>query len=261
MAVMNRRLLLTPLLLTAAMLAACDGDGVRITTSTSDSGDKGVLKVVDALQCPESQGVLTRKGSAAPGGDICTYGGARGAEVTLHLVRLDGETPEVALAAFERRLTASMPDTADRAASPSAGEEAAVRISANEQDASVDLPGLRIRAEGDAADIRIGGLRINTSDSENGASSAQVSAGGDQVDVQASGNVAAVRTSEGGDSTRATYQLTDDKPSPEGWRMVGYQARGPKGGPIVVATVRSKDRRSDELTDAARQLVTLNVGR
>ena len=83
MAVMNRRLLLTPLLLVAGLLSACDGDGVRITTSTSDSGDKGVLKVVDALQCPESEGVLTRKGSAAPGGDICTYGGARGAEVTL----------------------------------------------------------------------------------------------------------------------------------------------------------------------------------
>ena len=260
MVIMNRRLLSLPLLLAAAMLAACDGDGVRITTSTSDSGDKGVLRVVDALQCPESQGLLTRKGSAAPGGEICTYGGPRGAEVSLHLVRLDDETPEAVLAAFEQRLSASMPNTANQAAAGAEGD-AGVRIRADDENASVDLPGLKIRAEGDAADIRIGGLRINTSDGGNGAASAQVTAGGDQVDVQASGNVAAVRTSEGGDSTRATYQLTDDQPSPEGWRMVGYQARGPKGGPIVVATVRSKDRRSDELMDAARQLLTLNVGR
>ena len=258
MAVMNRRLLLTPLLLVAGLLSACDGDGVRITTSTSDSGDKGVLKVVDALQCPESEGVLTRKGSAAPGGDICTYGGARGAEVTLHLVRLDGETPDAALAAFEQRLSASMPDAANQA---SANGDARVRIRANDEDASVDLPGLKIRAEGDAADIRIGGLRINASDGGNAGSSTQVSTGGDQVDVQASGDMAVVRTSEGGDSTRATFLLTDDQPSPEGWRMVGFQARGPNGGPIVVATVRSKDRLSDELMDAARRLVTLNVGR
>ena len=43
-------------------------------------------------------------------------------------------------------------------------------------------------------------------------------------------------------------------------RTVGYEARGPVGGPIVVATVRSKDRDPDRLFDAAKALVTLNVG-
>ena len=42
--------------------------------------------------------------------------------------------------------------------------------------------------------------------------------------------------------------------------MVGYEARGPVGGPIVVATVRSKDRERDPVFEDARELVELNVG-
>ena len=54
----------------SASLAACDGDNsVRITTtSSSDDQGAGVLKVIDALQCPDTLGVLTRKGLAAAGG-------------------------------------------------------------------------------------------------------------------------------------------------------------------------------------------------
>ena len=51
-----------------------------------------------------------------------------------------------------------------------------------------------------------------------------------------------------------------DFPAPGGLRMVGYQARGPQTGPLVVATVRSKDRESDGLMDDAEALVELNAG-
>jgi hypothetical protein len=54
--------------------------------------------------------------------------------------------------------------------------------------------------------------------------------------------------------------MAANEPSASGWRTVGYEARGPVGGPIVVATVRSKDRAPDRLFDAAKALVTLNVG-
>ena len=37
--------------------------------------------------------------------------------------------------------------------------------------------------------------------------------------------------------------------------------RGPAGGPIVIAVVRSKDRRDGGVFDDARDLVALNVGR
>ena len=45
-----------------------------------------------------------------------------------------------------------------------------------------------------------------------------------------------------------------------GGRVVGYEARGPSGGPIVVATVRGKDRNENRVFEAAKALVTLNVG-
>ena len=44
------------------------------------------------------------------------------------------------------------------------------------------------------------------------------------------------------------------------WRLAGFEARGPEGGPVVVAIVRSKDRREDEVFDAAKSLVRLNAG-
>ncbi len=61
--------------------------------------------------------------------------------------------------------------------------------------------------------------------------------------------------------SRQTYLLTDNRASDAGWRLVGYEARGPRGGPIVVATVRAKDRNRDGVFDDAKDLVTLNVGR
>jgi len=42
--------------------------------------------------------------------------------------------------------------------------------------------------------------------------------------------------------------------------MVGFEARGPVGGPLVIATVRSKDTNRGRAFEDARDLVTLNVG-
>ncbi|KAK0360537.1 hypothetical protein LTR94_026923, partial [Friedmanniomyces endolithicus] len=128
MSVTKRRLFLLPAaaatgLALATALAACDGENaVRITTTTnasSDSGPKGILKVVESLQCPDTMGALTRKGSANPGGGSCTYGGPRGSEVVLYLVKLDGRSAESVLRDYERRMSAEMP-------------QAAVRINASE---------------------------------------------------------------------------------------------------------------------------------
>jgi hypothetical protein len=56
------------------------------------------------------------------------------------------------------------------------------------------------------------------------------------------------------------FRSTDNTASDAGWRLVGYEARGPQGGPIVVATVRAKDRNNDGVFDDAKDLVSLNVG-
>ncbi|HEY0600013.1 methyltransferase type 11 [Brevundimonas sp.] len=276
------RRLLIPALCLAALTAACDGDSVRISsTRTEDPDAKGALKVVETLQCPRTMGSLTRKGSASAEGMVCTYSGPRGAEVSLHLVELDGSSAAEALKAFEERLSASLPQAvaqlrasaeegaaavaaAEKTHPTAAGDRASVQapgvdIRAEGDDATVRLPGLHIESRGDEASVRIGGFHIDASDGE-GSVNIEGSEGGDNVSVQAHQDAAEIRTSAGGGATRASWILTDNRPSEAGWRLVGYEARGPAGGPIVVATVRSRDRDRGSVFEDAKDLVALNVG-
>ncbi len=63
-----------------------------------------------------------------------------------------------------------------------------------------------------------------------------------------------------GEATRVSWILTDNRTSESGWRLVGYEARGPVGGPLVVATVRSRDRNRERAFEDAKDLVALNAG-
>ena len=69
-----------------------------------------------------------------------------------------------------------------------------------------------------------------------------------------------IRARAGGEATRTSWILTDNRSSESGWRVVGYEARGPVGGPLVVATVRSRDGDRERALEDARALVTLNAG-
>ena len=269
----------TPSLLFSSMLVACTGlaacgdDSIRITTTREGGGNKGVLKVVQTLQCPQTQGSLTRKGTAQAGGKVCVYAGPRGSEVTLHLQPLAGASAEEVLKAFEDRLSGDMPQTiaaveaSDQTAGNggSAGGDSAtvqapgVRIQAEGDTAQVKVPGLSIDADGDRARIRIGGVTINANAS---ASSVNIEGGSDDgsVNIQAAGDGAVIRTRASGDATRATWLVTDGQTEGLGWRLVGYEARGPAGGPLVIAVVRAKETGQDPLLDDARDLLTLNVG-
>ena len=284
----------------AALTAACDGDRtIRIsTTHTGDDGPQGVLKVVDALQCPQTMGSLTRKGTAHAGGSVCTYTGAKGAEVSLHLIKLDTSSVDGVLQAFQTRLSGEMPLTTARlraaeaaaaadaaradaeaaradagaaradAEAASADAEAAgrlttvqmpgIQIDTRGDDADVKLPGINIESRGDRSSVRIGGINIQSND---GSGSVNIHSGDDRVSIQSHADSTEVRTSTGGESTRITWVLTDPEASESGWRLVGYEARGPKGGPLVVATVRSRDSERGRIFADARDLVALNVGR
>ncbi len=294
---------LWPVCALALMTAACDNAGTVRITSTSSGKEAGVLKVVDALQCPQTQGVLTRKGSAQADGTTCVYSGPRGSEVTLHLVSLNGGSVQDALKKFEDRLSADLPEALaearaneDRARAEAARAEAdaaraeaeaeragaeaeraaakaeaaadsaadsahisapGMRIDAHGDKATVRLPGMHIDADGDRANIRIGGLTIRTDD-KNG--QVNVRSKEEVVSVEAHDNTARIHTSVPGEAVRATFLMTADPSSTTGWRVVGYEARGPSGGPIVVATVRGKDRNENRVFEAAKALVTLNVG-
>lgn len=278
-----------------ALASACDDSSVRITSSHSDNSDAaGVLRVVDTLQCPQTLGVLTRKGSATEHGTVCTYNGPKGAEVVLHLVSLRDADAAATLKAFETQLSASLPLAVaqlqaaaqaqpsgdDTAASASTGDSASVRapgvaIDANGENASVRAPGVAIESQGDKASVRLPGISINAdgdnasvriggfhidADGEGGSVNVSDGEGGDAVSVRANQDAAVVRTNAAGPSTRSNWILTDNRDNGQGWRLVGYEARGPAGGPIVVATVRSKDREGGRVFDDAKALVTLNVG-
>lgn len=295
---MTLRPFLIPTVCGFAALAACDGDNsVRISSTRTENNDaKGVLKVVEALQCPQTMGSLTRKGSASAGGTVCTYVGPRGAEVSLHLVALDGKTPATVLKTFEERLSGDLPramaalaeadararadeavaradearaaaDTARQAADQAVaeGDRASVRapgvtVDAQGEDATVSLPGMRIETRGDKASVRIGGFHIDADDGDGSAQVRGTGPDGDDVSINAQNDAAEIRARAGGDATRTSWILTDNRTSESGWRMVGYEARGPVGGPIVVATVRSRDRDRERAFEDARALVALNAG-
>ncbi len=241
--------------------------------------------------------MLTRKGSARADGTTCVYSGPRGSEVTLHLVSLNGGSVQDALKVFENRLSADLPEAlaearadedraraeADRAQADAARAEAdaeregadakraaadaaadfahisapGMRIDAQGDKATVRLPGMRIDADGDRANIKIGGITIRADDKSG---QVNVRSTDEVVSIDAHDNTARIRTSAPGEAVRATFLMTADQSSTTGWRIVGYEARGPSGGPIVVATVRGKDRNENRVFEAAKALVTLNVG-
>jgi hypothetical protein len=283
-----RFILVASICLVAPLATACDGDNsVRISSTTSETEAEGVLKVIATLQCPETIGVLTRKGSAHAGGNLCIYSGPRGAEVSLHLVTLDTGSADAVVARFEQDLARSMPHTAaalaasrdaseagagsDAGSAPDASPAAVATASSDR--ASVRAPGLAIEAEGDKADVRLPGLTVNADgdranvrfgnfsiQADDASQTVDVSTEDESVSVQARDDAAEIRTRAPGEAIRTTYLLTDNRPAEEGWRLVGLEARGPGGGPIVIATVRAKDRNSDGVFDSAKDLVTLNVG-
>jgi hypothetical protein len=265
-------LLFSSMLVACTALAACGDDSIRITTNREGGENKGVLKVVQTLQCPQTQGSLTRKGTAQNGGTVCVYAGPRGSEVTLHLQPLNGASVDDVLKAFEDRLSGDMPQTiasieaSSRSEAPgtASGDSATVEapgvsVQAEGDTAQVNVPGLSINADGDRASIRIGGVTIDANDSE---SSVNIEGGSDEgrVNIQAAADGALIRTRAAGDATRATWLVTDGQTEGLGWRLVGYEARGPAGGPLVIAVFRAKEADKDPLMDDARDLLTLNVG-
>lgn len=253
---MKSLLLIATSTLALAGLAAC--------------GPGGKPAVRAALDCPEVQGELTRIAIAADG-KTCTYRTSAGAEIALQLVATNGD-PATALKTIETSLmTVAEPATGvDQAAetahaaaqvAESAARDAAVAAREAEQDAAraagenersmnakvdihvdgdgktvttekngevtrVQLPGINITAGEDDAKVKIGGLTVD--------------ADGDRAtvhivrDVRLKGE-AFSRQKRG---LRATFihegELAD------GYRFVGYEAAGPKDGPITVATVRAK---------------------
>ncbi|WP_165187681.1 hypothetical protein [Caulobacter soli] len=263
-----RHLPLLAMSLAACSLVACSP---KVEVKHEDHklpGKRAPLRVISKLDCPEKQGELTRV-SAAADGQACLYAG-QNAEVTLSLVALNGGDAEAALAPIETNLKTLMPAMkAPPPPTPPGGK-------ARGESAKISLPGVKIDAHDKGADIRIGGLTINANDGSaevkvaknvtqrGDNSTVSVKSSNDEdgdVDIHATNDGAQVRQRRGGDGVRATLILASDK-STSGYRVVGYEARGPKGGPLAVAVVKAKGRNGSDhdIFEDMKTLVRHNVG-
>lgn len=235
------------------------------------------------LDCPQTEGSLTLV-SAAADGQSCIYRERDGAQISLTRMPVKGSTVAT-LAALETELKtlggAPMgASSADTTAAPGAAAEAA-RIEAEaradakigaavdevvgehptiqakvedteggEERTQVDFPGLHIKAEGDRANVHVGPIHINA-DGDNSTATIKM-----YRDVRLRGE-ALSREKRG---MRATFIYAGDDLS-GGYKYLGYEAAGPKKGPIVVAVVKSTaESRHDDMYDDVKKLVRRNGG-
>lgn len=229
------------------------------------------LLVSSRLMCPERQGELTRSEEAGDGRS-CRYAGEDGAEVTLQLASLDGRTPQAALADMEAKLKAETPQLAARG---SESDETGAKATANavgakdddgdkdgDEHTTVNLPFLHIETQGDHARVNLPGVHINANGDK---AEVQVNKpGGKLVSVHADDQGAEIRM---GDITAknvdATYILARKGGDADGEHAVGYVAKGPVAGPLVVALVksRSEDHDAHNLFRSVHKLVSRNIRR
>jgi hypothetical protein len=209
----------------------------------------GPYRVVSSLTCPQSQGDLNRK-SAAADGKTCEYTAPDGADVTLQLVALNGADANTALAPLEAKLTTEAPSSGQ--ASPDEGR------------VDIDLPGIHIHAAGKDQDHGGGQVRIGRDVTINGGGAGNSMVDEDRpsggVNIEAHDNGAEIRVDESRGGIRRVFFLASDTPGPNGYKAAGYEARGPRQGPLVVATMLAKSDDHDDLRHDAERLIRLNVG-
>lgn len=249
--------------LAALGLAACTPPYAR-----HDRWGSG-LKSVAKLDCPTSQGDLSLK-SAASDGRSCVYAGEDGSDVRLTLVSTpDG--PDAVLSKTEADLKALLPSppavdvdakTPPKPTEPVETVTPSTSPDGKEKNVNIRLPGIVIHAGDEKANISVGGLHIDADDSTD---TVHVRGGrsmghNGQFTVDADHNGAVIRAKGGGPDVRATLILASDQTGAQGWHVVGYEARGPRAGPLVLATVKSRSNQHDSVFEDVKSLVRRSAG-
>ncbi len=255
-------------------LGACEGR----TEYRARKAEREALKVVSKLDCPETQGNLKRT-AVSPDGLSCTYAGDE-AEVVLRLVAVSND-PARALEPIEAEVkglfpaSLAEPETPTPPAKPGdPAPEAKVEkkvtttkervsmpglsVETEEGDgidkAHVRMPGITVNADGDKAHVRVMGIEIDANDKENEVRIVRERWRGDDdgdFNIDTSGGHAKADNdgfSLGGkrrQGYRSTFVKTTEAEGAE-WTAAGYEAQGPKRGPLVVAVVKSKAKRDGE---------------
>ncbi len=231
----------------AAKMAKADAEADRATQAAeaeATRSDAAATKLDAAAEKAEAEAeraqALAEKARALAAGDAEE---ARAAQARAEAVEARLEASSHARRDTNERVSVALPG---------------LRVKADGDRADVRLPGISVKADGDNADVRVGPITIKANDASG---NVNINANGTEMSVRSQDDAAEIRTRHRGSGTRATYILADEEPSPQGWRMVGYEARGPEGGPLVIAEVRSKERhKDDEVFDSAKALVRRNAG-
>lgn len=241
-----------------------------------------------ALDCPSEQGDL-RLSSASPDRKSCLYSTHDGDQVSLRLIaapggyqaalapiekELDGEvaaaTPAGAKAAdASAKVAPAQANAASTSQAAKAAQEAetdakgAASKGKTEPDndakievggagdhgehAHIDLPGIHINADDNKANVSVGGINVDAG--ENGATVRMLR------DVRLRGEAFSPRRN----GFRATYILAREDLK-DGWKSVGYEAAGPKAGPITVAVFKAREGRHRDVSEDVKRLVRRNGG-
>lgn len=217
------------------------------------------LVVAAKLDCPETEGKLIRV-SVAADGQSCAYKGEGDSEITVSRMVLNNQSPSEAVKAVEASLSPLVPPHRDSSSpegdnvvsmtTTSGKHHSHFQIASGDDDhANVDLPGVHIHAEGDRAQVKLPGLSINAND--DGAQITTSLAGLKNAVIDANDSGAEIRadTTDAGNTDR-TWLLVSDEAGPGGYHMVGYMARGPNAGPLVVAQIKSKTLKEHHFKDS-----------
>jgi len=189
------------------------------------------LRAPAKLDCPAETGDLTRT-AQSPDGQWCDFAGPRGETVRLRLMPLNGQTPSQALAPTRAQLHALAP--VYRHATP-------VNYSDQPGDsADVNVPFVHVHKDGDRADVRLFGIfHIVGHDHDHSADGSR-DGGHEHASVHAGFSGAEVVADKiGRTNASLVYVLAGSHRYASGYRAVGYVAKGPVTGPLVVAEFRS----------------------
>lgn len=215
------------------------------------------LVVADHLNCPENQGWLKRM-SVSADGTACEYRRQDGEQVTLTRLPLVGQSPQVALAPIEAALKAQLPPRQDKSAAP----DVKASGDGDKDTARIDVPGVHIDAHGNKAEVRVFGVTVDA-DGDNDKANVNAGLGSNKAVVSADDNGAEVRATDiDASNANMVLVLASDKPGPSGLRTVGYIARGPVSGPLLVAQFKSAEHHNNLGDDHdVRRLLDLNLSR
>ncbi len=215
------------------------------------------MTVGTSLVCPDHLEALIRTAQSTDG-QSCAYNGPRQEQVELRITPLAGATLEAKLALLDQTLKTELPSAA---ALPASGQGIYVGGDQTGHHAHIDLPGFHLNASDGKASIQMPGVSINADGDDakvttgrQGHESSVVNAhpGGTEIRV---GGVNA-------DGLDTTYLLASDTPGPSGFRVVGYRAKGPPAGPLVVGVfrIREHDHGHNEMSDlGVSRLIDMNV--